>query len=67
MRLRVVRPAPPCVEFSGYASRSREPEVIKGTLQFLDDGVRGFYCALGNSAPVTVNVGDEVLVGPAAQ
>lgn len=67
IRLRVVRHAPPCVEFSGYASRSREPEVIKGTLQFLNDGLRGFYCALGNSAPVTVNVGDQVLVGPAAQ
>lgn len=67
VRLRVVRHAPPCVEFSGYASRSREPEVIKGTLQFLDAGLRGFYCALGNSVPVTVYVGDQVLVGPAAQ
>ena len=66
MHLRVVRHAPPCVEFSGYASRSREPEVIKGTLQFLGDGLRGFYCTLSNSAPVTIYVGDLVLVGPAA-
>ena len=67
VRLRVVRHAPPCVEFSGYASRSREPEAIKGTLQFLDDGLRGFYCALGNARPVVVNLGDLVLVGPVAQ
>lgn len=60
--LRVVRHDPPCREFSGYASRSGEPEVIKETLQFLDDGLRGFYCALGNPAPVVVSVGDEVLV-----
>ena len=63
VQLRVVRHAPPCVEFSGYASRSHEPKVIKDTLQFLDAGLRGFYCALGNSAPVTINVGDDVLVG----
>jgi hypothetical protein len=62
VRLRVVRHAPPCVEFSGYASRSRAPEAIKGALQFLDNGLRGFYCALGNSAPVVVAVGDQVLV-----
>jgi len=62
VQLRVVRHAPPCREFSGYASRSSAPEVIKDTLQFLDDGLRGFYCALGNSDPVRVNLGDEVLV-----
>ena len=66
VRLRVVRHAPPCVEFSGYASRSREPEVIKGALQFLDAGLRGFYCALGNSAPVVVAVGDQVLAAVTA-
>ena len=64
VRLQVVRHAPPCREFSGYASRSSEPEVIKETLQFLDDGLRGFYCALGESAPVVVRVGDAVLVRP---
>jgi len=61
MRLQVVRHAPPCREFSGYASRSSEPEIIKETLQFLDDGLRGFYCALGNTAPVVLKIGDEVL------
>jgi hypothetical protein len=62
VRLQVVRHAPPCREFSGYASRSSEPEIIKATLQFLDDGLRGFYCTLGNPVPVLVTVGDEVLV-----
>jgi hypothetical protein len=60
--LRVLRVAPPCREFSGYASRASEPDIIKETLQFLDDGLRGFYCALGNPVPVWVSVGDEVLV-----
>ncbi len=65
-RLRVVRHAPPCREFSGYASRGTEPEIIKETLQFLDDGLRGFYCALSNPVPVLVTLGDQVLVLPAA-
>lgn len=62
VRLQVVRHDPPCREFSGYASRSTEPEVIKDTLQFLDDGLRGFYCALSNPVPVLVAIGDTILV-----
>jgi hypothetical protein len=62
VRLQVVRHAPPCREFSGYASRSAEPEIIKEALQFLDEGLRGFYCALSNPVPVKVTVGDEVMV-----
>jgi hypothetical protein len=62
VRLQVVRPSPPCREFSGYAARSAGPETIKETLQFLDHGLRGFYCALDSPAPVTVRVGDAVLV-----
>ncbi len=67
VRLRVVRHAPPCREFSGYAARSTEAEAIKSALQFLDDGLRGFYCALGNPVPVLVAVGDPVLVSVAGQ
>ena len=63
VQLNVIRIAPPCREFSGYSARSIEPEAIKGALQFLDDGLRGFYCGLANPAPVTVAVGDQVLVG----
>ncbi len=61
VRLRVVRHAPPCREFSGYAARSTEPEDVKEALQFLDDGLRGFYCALDNPVPVLVSLGDTVL------
>ena len=67
VRLRVVRVAPPCREFSGYASRAAEPETIKGALQFLDDGLRGFYCSLSSPVLMTVTIGDEVLVGSAGQ
>ena len=59
--LQVVRHAPPCREFSGYAARSSEPAVIKGALQFLDDGLRGFYCAVSGTAPVVLSIGDQVL------
>jgi len=61
VRLQVVRHAPPCVEFSGYASRSSETETIKAALQFLDAGLRGFYCTLGNPVPVVLTLGDKVL------
>ena len=62
VRLRGVRVDLPCREFSGYASRSSEPQVIKQTLQFLDGGMRGFYCGLEHSVPIVVAVGDAVLV-----
>ena len=62
VRLQVVRHAPPCREFSGYASRSSEPDEIKDALQFLDAGLRGFYCALGNPVPMVLTIGDVVLV-----
>jgi hypothetical protein len=67
VRLKVVRHAPPCREFSGYASRSSEAEAIKAALQFLDQGLRGFYCAFGNPAPAVLRVGDAVLVSLARQ
>jgi hypothetical protein len=60
--LRVLRVAPPCREFSGYAARDSAPESIKQALQFLDDGLRGFYCSLTSAGPSTITVGDEVFV-----
>jgi hypothetical protein len=62
-RLSEVCVALPCVEFSGYASRSTEPRAIKAALQFLDAGRRGFYCTHEGEAPAMVRVGDEVWVG----
>jgi hypothetical protein len=55
-----VRVALPCVEFSGYASRSTETMAIKAALQFLDDGRRGFYCTYEGAQAVELAVGDEV-------
>jgi hypothetical protein len=39
-----------------------EAVVVKETLQFLDDGLRGFYCALAQAQPATIAVGDHVLI-----
>lgn len=60
--LRVLGVDPPCREFSGYATRDTAPESIKQALQFLDDGLRGFYCSLASPGSMTINVGDEVFV-----
>lgn len=55
------RVAAPCVEFSGYASRSADPAAVKDALRFLDAGRRGFYCGYDEAHPVTIALGDEVL------
>lgn len=55
-----VRVALPCVEFSRYALRSAEAEAVKAALQFLDGGLRGFYCTYAGD-PITIDVGDELL------
>src|SRR2546426_6384797 len=46
LRLPAARVAHPCKPFSGFAHRHAtvEPDVLKATLQFLDDGMRGYYC-----------------------
>jgi hypothetical protein len=55
-----VRVALPCVEFSTYAARPAVPEDVKATLQFLDYGLRGFYCTYDDEPPAMVSVGDTV-------
>jgi hypothetical protein len=60
--LRSVLVARPCKPFSKYISHATEPEAIKEVLQFLDEGMRGFYCALEGDKEATVAVGDEVLI-----
>src|SRR3989449_11642980 len=58
VRLEVLQVAHPCRPFSGWAlGGTGEPEVLKETLQFLDDGMRGFYC-LGVGAGIDF-VGDR--------
>ena len=59
--------APPCVEFSRFALQDEMVEenrrTVKDTLQFLNDGMRGFYATpviAGNSQ--IISVGDHVYV-----
>ncbi len=60
-RLDVLQVAHPCRPFSGWALGGMvETEVLKETLQFLDEGTRGFYCAGVGSG--IVSVGDRVVV-----
>jgi MOSC domain-containing protein len=61
VRLEVLQVAHPCRPFSGWALGGRvESEVLKDTLQFLDDGLRGFYChGVGSGI---VSVGDRVVL-----
>jgi hypothetical protein len=65
-RLGAVTVARPCREFSVFAHGGErvDPEALKATLQYLDGGMRGFYCALlpGEAVPdeITLAVGDLV-------
>ncbi|HEV8303913.1 MAG TPA: MOSC domain-containing protein [Gemmatimonadales bacterium] len=61
VRLRVLQVAHPCRPFTGWALGGRvEADVLKSHLQFLDGGMRGFYC-VGEGAG-TVEVGDQVVL-----
>jgi len=61
VRLRVLQVAHPCRPFTGWALGGRvESEVLKSHLQFLDDGMRGFYC-VGDGVGV-VQMGDQVVL-----
>ena len=54
--------AAPCLPFSQYAlgpGAAPDAAALKQTLQFLDHGVRGFYCGLQGD-PLLVRVGDAV-------
>ena len=60
VRLQVLQVAHPCRPFSGWALGGVvETDVLKATLQFLDDGMRGFYC-VGVRGGI-VSVGDRVV------
>ena len=66
-RLDVVSFAAPCAEFSHFAARSQHKQLsaakLKGTLQFLGNGRRGFLLVLSdNQEPATVRSGDRVFV-----
>lgn len=57
VRLTVLQAAEPCRPFTGWAQgRQTEASVLKENLQFLCDGMRGYYLQAENSA--VVEVGD---------
>lgn len=59
LRLRVLQVAHPCRPFTGWAlGKTVEPEELKKHLQFLDGGMRGFYCV--GEGVGTVSLGDSV-------
>lgn len=61
-----LRVAAPCVEFSLFAANHGmplPPAQLKETLQFLNDGMRGFYARVEDmQANATVRAGDRVFV-----
>jgi hypothetical protein len=59
-RLRVLQVAHPCRPFTGWALGGMvETSVLKEHLQFLDDGMRGFYCVAEGVG--VVEVGDVLV------
>lgn len=61
VRLRVVQVAHPCKPFTGWAlGKQVEPAELKQHLQFLDNGMRGFYFVAEGTG--TVALGDSVVI-----
>jgi len=59
-RLKVLQVAHPCRPFTGWAlGGTVESAVLKEHLQFLDDGMRGFYCTAAGTG--IVEVGDVLV------
>lgn len=54
--------AHPCVEFSRWCLADDEAPglAVKETLQFLDGGLRGFYCFIDDGLPQEIRVGDQL-------
>jgi hypothetical protein len=61
VRLKVLQVAHPCKPFTGWAlGKTVAPEELKKHLQFLDNGMRGFYCV--GEGVGTVKLGDSIAV-----
>jgi hypothetical protein len=65
VNLTAVQGAPPCAEFSrfcaGYPLDRPSDRGITETLQFLNDGMRGFYATLAHpQSPAVISLGDRV-------
>ena len=54
--------AVPCMPFAKFALRDPEAptEAIKSSLQFLDHGLRGYYCAYAGPKTATIRFGAKV-------
>ncbi len=54
--------ARPCSPFSRFAigKAAAAAAEVKAALQFLDQGMRGYYCELAGESPATVALGDPV-------
>jgi hypothetical protein len=60
VRFRVLQPAHPCRPFTGWAlGENVESAVLKEHLQFLENGMRGYYLQAEGSA--TIELGDELM------
>ncbi|GAB4510107.1 MAG: hypothetical protein OHK0046_06300 [Anaerolineae bacterium] len=61
VRLQSIRVAAPCTEFSQFVQqRPVSGAELKETLQFLGDGMRGFYATLAESPTTIIQAGDLV-------
>jgi MOSC domain-containing protein len=61
VRLKILQVSHPCRPFTGWAlGKHVEPEELKKHLQFLDNGMRGFYCV--GEGVGTISLGDSVAV-----
>jgi hypothetical protein len=64
LKLQAIQSAPPCAPFSRWAlahasGNNVSPQLQKDALQFLDHGMRGFYCEYKNEMHI-IEVGDSV-------
>lgn len=58
-----VIPAPPCEPFSRFAAnKALNPQEMKATLQFLNQGMRGYYMKLHKPERVRVKSGDKLFI-----
>src|ERR1041384_830435 len=64
LRLTQIVVAHPCEPFSRFAHRQKKvkPETLKATLQFMDEGMRGFRCVPDVMDQAEIEVGDVVAV-----
>ena len=61
VRLKVLEVAHPCKPFTGWAlGKTVEPQELKKHLQFLDNGMRGFYCQ--GEGTGMVSIGDSIAI-----